>query len=246
MSLPVVSIVVASYGRFDHIKTLIESARSIFPEGEYEVVAVCSDDPEGEKVQWLRDQPDVTFIQGDVRGTCRQHSLYWYENIGIKASKGEWVFVTNDDTILVPTFYDKLKEIALDYDVILVKGHIGEVGLGARIPSIGTIKRPWDSEPQPLYLYDFSIIRRWVYDYIGYLDEGLDWFGKGFDLAMKVEFLATRQDAKIAHDSEIEVTHTITGECRTPPNHVPDFTYATKKWEKWCAENPGHVFSWPW
>lgn len=246
MSLPVVSIVVASYGRFGHLKALIESTRTIFPEGECEVITVCSDDPNSEKVRWLREQKDVIFIQGDVRTTARQHSLYWYENLGIKASRGEWIFVTNDDTTLEPDFYDQLKNIALSYDVILVKGHVGEKGLGARIPTIGTIKCPWDSEPQDLYLYDFSIIRRWVYDCIGYLDENLDWFGKGFDLAMSIELIAQRHNARIAHDSEIKVSHAITSELRTPPDYRRDFTYAQHKWEKWCANNPGYTFSWPW
>ena len=218
---PTVSVVVSSYGRFNCIQKLVESVRQVFPTSTYEIVAVCSDDPSTEKVKWLQQQADVKFIQGDVRTTVRLKSLYHYENCGIKAASGEWIFVTNDDTEFVPGFYDHLLGMQDDYDSILVRGHVGEVGLGCRIPTIGTLTKPNQPE-QPLYLYDFSIIRRWVYEKIGYLDENVDWYGKGWDLSLAVEFLA---EARTSNSSEMTVQHAIVPENRTSHHAGRDFGY---------------------
>lgn len=243
MSSPTLSIVVATYGRLDYFKRLVESCRK-FPPGSYEIIAVSSDVP-GEKLVWMAQQPDVTTILAGQRlpGQPRSQSLYAFENIGIKAAKGEWVFPTNDDTELDPLFMFKLNTVdeSKRWDVVLVKGHIGEVGLGARIPSIGTITPPNGVE-SPLFLYDFSLIRKSVYEKIGFLDENLDWFGKGFDLAMACE---TYPGLRIAHQSDLTVNHSIAPEGRTPPHYARDFTYATRKWGTWCQAN-GWKFTWPW
>lgn len=237
-----VSIVVSTYGREDHLRNLVHSARYTFGNGCYEVIAVSSDTP-GTKLDWMSQQPDVTTIIADQRQHWerRKKSLYAYENIGIMAASKEWVFVTNDDTSLHSSFYPELAKIGDDYDVIMVSGHLGDVGLGCRTAIIGSITPPSCSE-RPLYLYDFTLIRKSVYEKIGYLDEGLDWFGKGFDLAMKCEI---QPGLRICYESGLKVEHAITPEGRQPPHYVLDFQYATDKWSKWCSEN-NWKFSWPW
>lgn len=235
------SIVVSSYARFECIKRLVESARSVFTAGVYEIIAVCSDHPMSSKTQWLKSQPDVTYVQADVRLTHRMKSLYAYENMGIKMATGEWVFVTNDDTTFDDNFYHSFKASREGRDVIIIAGHLGDVGLGCRTAIIGTVTKP-GGKPENLYLYDFTVIRRDVYEKIGYLDEGLDWFGKGFDLAMKCE---TTPGLRIAVTQDIKINHEISPENRRPPHYARDFRYATDKWTKWCAEN-GWSFTWPW
>jgi hypothetical protein len=236
-----ISVVVSSYARFPCIQKLVESARRIFPKGEYEVVAVCSDHPESSKAQWLKAQDDVVYIQGDVRLTHRLRSLYAYENMGIKAAQGEWIFVTNDDTEFDDGFWHCLEACGKNWDVILTSGHLGDVGLGCRKAIIGTITPP-GKKTENLYLYDFAVIRKWVYEAIGYLDENLDWFGKGFDLAMACE---VTPGLRISYSEDIKINHSIDGENRLPPHYARDFQYATNKWTKWCAEN-GWKFTWPW
>ena len=235
------SIVVSSYGRFSCIQNLVQSARTALPEGAYQVVAVCSDHPDSSKSQWLKAQPDVVYIQGDVRHRCRLKSLYAYENMGIKAAQGEWLFVTNDDTTLEPDFWDKFVPHSDNYDVILVSGHLGEVGLGCRKAVIGTITPP-DGVEKSLYLYDFTLIRKSTYEQIGYLDEKLDWFGKGFDLAMSCE---TALGVRVCYDADVRVNHVIEAENRRPPHYERDFRYATDKWMAWCVKT-GWRFTWPW
>lgn len=241
MSNPKLSVIVSTYGRLEAFTNLVTSCRAAFPANSYEVIAVTSDPQDSYKGKWMREQPDVTVVQGDVRTGHRQRSLYAYENMGIKASTGDWLFITNDDTIIDQSFYAKLVEVEKDFDVILVNGHIGSVGLGRRIPSIGTITPP-SGPTRALKLYDFSVIRRTVYDQIGYLDENLDWFGKGFDLAMACE---TQPNLRIAYASDLYVDHTLVMENRQPPHYVRDFQYTTDKWKTWCAAN-GWSFEWPW
>lgn len=240
--LPKVSIVTATYGRLDHLKKLVESIRASFPKEAYEIIAVSSDPP-GEKLDWLGKQWDVYTISVGVRqpGEHRKMSLYAYENMGIKACTGDWIFVTNDDTELDPFFYTVLVPMADKWDVIMVNGHLGDVGLGCRTAVIGDITPP-AGPTRPLYLYDFTIIRKTVYERIGYLDEGLDWFGKGFDLAMACE---TTPNLRICYGSDLKVNHAIAAENRRPPHYARDFSYATEKWMKWCSAH-GWNFTWPW
>jgi len=239
---PKVSIVVATYGRFDYFKQLVESCR-VFPPDSYEIIAVSSDPIDSEKGYWLRHQPNLSVIFSGIRqpGQHRSRSLYAFENEGIKMAFGEWIFVTNDDTQLDPLFMFQLNEVDKDCDVIMVNGHLGDVGLGCRTAVIGHVTPPGGPQ-RPLYLYDFTIIQKSVYERIGYLDEGLDWFGKGFDLAMACE---TCPGLRIRYESDLKVNHAIAAENRRPPHYARDFQYATLKWNKWCAEH-GWSYSWPW
>lgn len=241
--LPKVSIVTATYGRLDHFRKLVESIRAAFPKEAYEIIAVTSDPIHGEKMEWMAAQPDINVIPAGTRmpGQHRSMSLYAFENIGIKAATGDWIFVTNDDTEIDPFFYTVLVPMADKWDVIMVNGHLGDVGLGCRTAVIGDITPP-GGPTRPLYLYDFTIIRKTVYERIGYLDEGLDWFGKGFDLAMACE---TGPNLRICYGSDLKVNHAIAAENRRPPHYARDFMYATNKWRKWCATT-GWSFTWPW
>ena len=241
---PSVSIVVATYGRLEHFRKLVLSIRAAFPKDAYEIIAVSSDPTHCEKMEWMVAQPDINVIPAGTRmpGEHRSKSLYYFENIGIKASSHEWIFVTNDDTEFDPLFYTSFVPMADNWDVIMVSGHLGEVGLGCRTAVIGTITPPGGHFANPLYLYDFTIIRKSVYEQIGYLDEGLNWFHKGFDLAMKCETLLP--PLRVCYVSDLKVNHAIAAEGRCPPPSSGDANYATNKWNNWCRST-GWRFTWP-
>lgn len=238
------SIVCATYKRFDHFRELVDSVRVSFPKGSYEIVAVSSDPVGSSKYDWMKSQPDVVTISAGVRneGEHRSRSLYSYENIGLKHASGEWMFVTNDDTKIEHDFHTVLTQMEKEWDVIMVNGHLGDVGLGCRTAVIGDVTPP-DGATRPLYLYDFTVIRRSVYERIGWLDEGLDWFGKGFDLAMACE--TANPPLRVCYSSSLRVNHSISPENRFPPHYVRDFRYATDKWNSWCAKN-NWKYNWPW
>jgi glycosyltransferase involved in cell wall biosynthesis len=243
MPNPKVSIVVATYGRFEHFRKLVDSVRTAFPKDTYEIIAVASDSPDTVKIDWISKQWDILLRSVGVRraGQPRSMSLYTFENIGIRSAQHEWVFVTNDDTEFDSYFYDFFWPMADSWDVIMVNGHLGEVGLGCRTAVIGDITPPGGAV-RPLYLYDFAIIRKSVYERIGGLDENLDWFGKGFDLAMACE---TTPGLRICYASDLKIDHAITAEGRTPPHYAKDFQFATNKWNTFCNAT-GWKYTWPW
>ena len=241
MAKPKVSTVIPTYARLENFKELVKSIRIAFPPDRVEIMAVTSDDPVSEKGKWLNSQPDVTVLQTDIRTTHRLKSLYAITNMGIKASTGEWIFVTNDNTQIDKEFYSNFVDIEENYDVILVNGHVGDVSLGRRIPVIGTLTSPSDIQ-RPIFLFDFMIIRKKTFEDIGFFDEGMDWYGAGLDMAMAIE---TRPHIRVCRENDLSVDHEISQENRTPPNYLKDFEYLENKWQKWCAEN-GWSFFFPW
>ncbi len=240
MPQPKVSIVVPTYVRTELFKALVQSIRDAFPPYKVEIVVVTSDDPGSEKGQWMRRQTDLKVVQADVRTSKLVKPLVVYVNIGIRASTGEWVFVTNDDTLIDRNFYSNLVLIEQNYDAIAVNAHIGIVGLGRRVPIIGTITPP-DGHVQPLYLFDFTIMRKKTYEEVGLFDERSD-SGAGFDMAMAI---TTRPHIRVCRASNLATDHYISTENLRTCDHVPDFLYIENKWQKWCDENGWSFFS-PW
>lgn len=245
-----ISIVVSTYGRFELFKNLINSIKDSRIKSEnYEILIVSSDLNESEKVKWINEQKDIDmslFLIND-RTTVRTKSLMYYENIGIKNSKYEWIFVVSDDMWFEPDWYEKFLSYKNDNDkVYIVSCHLGSKHFGFWIPEIGTITV--NGETEKMWLYDMTIIHSSIYEKIGYLDEQIHWFGKGADLPLAIAFL-TDEKPVLCHD--VKINHEIASENRqtniaTTPNGN-DFDYITKKWLKWIEDNnQNNSFYWPW
>jgi glycosyltransferase involved in cell wall biosynthesis len=244
-----ISIVVSTYGRFEAFKLLINSIKnSRINREDYEIIVVSSDQPDSEKVKWVEEQSDIDmklFLLSD-RTTVRTKSLMYYENIGIKNSKYEWIFVVSDDMYFEADWYEKfLGYVTKDNNVYIVSCHLGSKHFGFWIPPIGTITK--DGVTETMWLYDMTIINSSVYEKIGYLDEQIHWFGKGADLPLAIAFL-TNETPVLCHD--VKINHDIINENRqenisTTPNG-DDFVYIVNKWEKWLGENPDKNYSFVW
>lgn len=235
-----ISFIVTTFKRENYLNQLISSIEQNLPNDSYEIIVVSSDDPNSEKIKNLKLHNNVKVLNPDVRTDKRLRSLYYYENIGIKQAQYEWIFVTNDDTVIINTFFTEFLKVEKDYDVIFVGGHIGMVQLGRRIPTIGKITKHNEVE-KDLYLSDFTLIRKNIYEKIEFLDENLDWYGKGCDLTLKIEFLT---NSRILYESNISVDHLIAIENRFP-GEIDDFGYIRKKWDVWCNINVGYSYYWP-
>lgn len=245
-----VSIVTTTYGRLELFKKLINSIRESRVKSEdYEILVISSDPEDCDKVKWIREQKDIdiTLFSIPDRTTVRTGSLMYYENIGIKNSKYEWIFVVSDDMWFEPDWYEKFLTYKTDKDKIYIPScHIASKHYGFWIPEIGNITK--DGVTEPMWLYDISIIHSSLYKEIGYQDEQIHWFGKGADLPIAVAFL-TDQKPVLCHD--IKIGHEISAENRTAnisttPNGN-DFDYITKKWLKWIEDNnKNYSFYWPW
>ena len=172
----------------------------------------------------------------------------YYENIGIKDSKYEWIFVVSDDMWFEPDWYEKfLTYVNEKNKVYIVSCHIASKHFGFWIPPVGTITK--NGIEETMWLYDMTIIHSSVYEKIGYLDEQIHWFGKGADLPLAVAFL-TEETPVLCHD--VKINHDIISENRlanisTTPNG-DDLIYVKNKWIRWVNENSdkNYTFVWEW
>ena len=234
-----ISVIVPTYGRFDSFKKLVKSLDdSSVPKENLELIVVSSDPLDSDKIQWIKNINTIDtqlFCEAD-RKSVRNRSLYYYENVGIKNAKYDWILVCNDDMWFEPDWYEKFIGYLEDsINVYLVSSHIG-FGSSLRIPSIGTVTK--DGYEDTLWLFDMTIINRSVYEKVNYLDENIYWYGKGADLSLAVKFL-TEEKIKLCHD--VKINHDLSHEHRgdnisTTPNG-DDFVYIREKWNRWINEN---------
>jgi len=238
------SIVISTYGRSNEIKSLINSIHNSFPEDFYEIIIVSSDDPNSEKSKWLKSQKNTKFINPDIRIEKRIKSLYYYENIGIKECTNEFVLVINDDMSFEKDFYEEFIKLK-DNDIIFLKTHLGVRNLGLRLPVIGTYKTPEMNIYENLFLADFIVCRKSVYEDIGFLDENIDWYGIGVDLSLYFSFSKIKY--KINYENNLCINHLITKNDRDNNSHNASIygEYIENKWRKFCQENNGYDFNIP-
>ena len=139
-------------------------------------------------------------------------------------------------------FYKTINTL-LEYDIMFIKTQTGMYSLGRRLPIIGELKTPLDKEVRPLYLSDFVVCKKTVYDKINYLDEKLDWYGKGLDFTMCVDFVHT--NFKISYINDLYMDHTISDVNRIDLSCRNDFIYLKNKWNLFCQENNGYYWKCP-
>ena len=233
MATPQISFVIPTYGRAEYLKDLISSIRKTTPAGFYEIVIVSSDDPQCEKVLWLKQQPDVKLILADHRQRGRRSSIYKYINLGVYQTKFPWVYVVNDDMLLDAAWYREFAGLLgrpgnEDLGLVVVAAHLGSMVGEPRVATFGK-GRKIGGQWQDLYISDFSIIRKDVLEKIGNFDENLNWYGSGADNTLAAMFLA---NAKIAVDDKIKITHFVASELRQDNGSRAfyDFNYLIRKW----------------
>lgn len=232
-----VSIIVPTYQRFQFIKKLIESLiDSDVDKKNCELVLVSSDDSDCEKINWIKSitEIDIKLIIEEKRDNRRKKSLNYFENLGIKNSNKEWILVCNDDMWFDKNWYSNFLNRLTDSKVYLVATHIGTRNEGLRIPSLGTITK--DGKVDQMWLYDMSIIHKSIYEKIDYLDEDVEWFGKGADLSLAISFL-TDEVPVLCHD--VIINHDLADELRyeNKGSYSIDFGHIRNKWNKWIIDN---------
>ena len=228
-----ISFVVCTFMRLDPLKRLIRSIRSEFSDIRYEVVVVASDSLESEKCIWASRQEDVLLLPiGDRQeGQKRQKSLYYYENLGLQSSSGEWILVTNDDTEFEAGSAQGFLEMSEAHDVIIIPAELDDSALGKRAPVVG--EATVDDDVRPIFLLDFAFIRRSIWDVMGPSDESLDWYGGGGDRGIKV---ALMNEVRVGVLTKGGLTHHLELENRTPPHALPDSDYLVDKWARYAKE----------
>lgn len=239
------SIVVSSYGRFEYIRNLVFACEQNLKMLDYEIVAVTSDPADSEKNIWLSQQPRVKLIAVADRlpGQKRSRSLYFYENAGLREAKGDWILINNDDTTVSADLGQAFLNERSSADILIIPTEIDDVALGRRAPVVGEIVRVTGSTP--LYLMDFAIFHKTVFEKIGYADEGFDWYGRGLDMAIRVGIFAP--ELRVCPLKQGHLVHHLADENRTPPHYALDFGYLDQKWKRILKNHPDlrlELFDW--
>jgi GT2 family glycosyltransferase/Flp pilus assembly protein TadD/predicted SAM-dependent methyltransferase len=237
---PSISFVVPTYKRDQYVKNLILSIQETTPENIYEIIIVSSDEADSEKIKWLEKQDNTKIYMPDVRSGSRKRSLAFYYNLGISKAENDWIFPLNDAMALKGFWYENFvdtisKPENSNAGVIIVATHLANPELGHRVALQGRTKKG-QGEWKDLYLTDFNIVKREVFETTGGYDENIDWYGRGLDFGLAVSFLT---DKEIIVDERIRLDHFLAQEHRLESLSDPSqgFLYVKQKWDKWCQKN---------
>lgn len=106
---PLISIVIVNYNSTDITCELLKSINSL-TYTNIEVIVVDNASVQDPSAQLLAVYPDVKIILNK-----RNAGYAGGNNAGIKAAKGEYIFIVNNDTVLTPDIIDGLLEIFKTY-----------------------------------------------------------------------------------------------------------------------------------
>ena len=213
--MPLVSVVIVSY---NGKKYLIRCLPTLFNQDypHFEVIVIDNGSTDG-LAGWLRaDYPQVTLIaNGENLGYCTA------TNQGFAASRGEYIIVLDDDTVLEPGFLSAMVAAAQSADDIgmvasqIVLDHAPELidSAGIEVDWAGLawnrhIGQPAADEPtEPVEVFGPAgaggLYRRRMLDQIGWLDEDYFIYYDDSDIAWRGQRAGWRcvytPQAKVRH-----------------------------------------------
>lgn len=101
---PLVSIVILNYNQTQVSCEFLDSAKSLtYP--NYEIIMVDNASPDDPTERITKEYPEVNFIR-----TSQNLGFSGGNNVGIRAAKGEYFFVVNNDTEVTPDLIERLLE----------------------------------------------------------------------------------------------------------------------------------------
>jgi GT2 family glycosyltransferase len=209
-STPLVSIVIVSYNAERHVDRYMRSlAKQEFRDFE---VVVVDNQSRDRTVELIRRYPDVQLIQNSVNSGSAGGN-----NQGIRAARGEWIFMSNLDTVLEPNFLTELVRASqLDESVgavapkILRMNRDGSIDTPPLIDSTGIYLTPWHRQHDrgsqtpdrgqyetPEYVFGYTgalaLLRRKMIDDISingqYCDEDFFSFREDSDTSWRMQLL---------------------------------------------------------
>ncbi len=181
---PIVSIVVATYGRCGRLQHCIESVRRNVGVS-HELIVVGGGAGDGTE-EWLDEQTDIHFI----RETQREGATRAY-NKGFHAARGERVMWLNDDSYPLPGAVeaavamldrpdlDDVGMIAFYHNWDRERNRLDSIERGGRIFSIYNVRG--------VPYANFGLLRNELLKRLGYLDERYYFCAWDPDLSLKVQ-----------------------------------------------------------
>lgn len=120
MKLPLVSIVIPTYNRKDKLARLLESIlNSNYPKDKIEIIVVDDASTDGTYGEIQENFPSVNVIRNE-----RERLLAGSRNVGIKNSRGKFIFFIDDDNVVDQNTISELIKTMMGNEKIGVAGPI--------------------------------------------------------------------------------------------------------------------------
>ena len=101
------SVIIVHYQVSDLLRNCIASIQKYFQDFEYEIIVVDNNSPDSGWKGLIADFPQVQFI-----GLEKNLGFSKANNIGVKASKGEYVYILNPDTEIEGSYFGEILDFA--------------------------------------------------------------------------------------------------------------------------------------
>lgn len=222
---PSLSIIIVSYKVKELLKNCLNSILAHTPKVGFEIIVIDNNSGDSTTTMLKDSFPWVKVIVNDSNvGFARAN------NIGIKASRGEFVLLLNPDTVVLPNTLNKMLEYIHEHPDVGVIGCRLVDQDGNIQPSCGRFPTPKlviphlfglhkrISKVQSFYMSDWNhassrivdwvcaacfLTRRYIIDRIGFLEENLFLYGEEMDWCLRM----STEKWKTAYYSEAVVIH---------------------------------------
>ncbi|MDA8091175.1 MAG: glycosyltransferase family 2 protein [Actinomycetota bacterium] len=162
----IASIIIPVFNQISFTKICMESLQATRPE-DSEIIIVNNGSSD-ETSRYLSECRDITVIQNDRNLGC---AAAW--NQGIKASRGQWIAILNNDIILSPGWLNKLLDFAIEKNADIVSPAFRE---GPYNYDIAAYSKEFTRKMQRASRMGVAqgicfMVKRRVFDRIGFFDE---------------------------------------------------------------------------
>ncbi|MCK5344307.1 MAG: glycosyltransferase [Candidatus Heimdallarchaeota archaeon] len=152
-----ISLCIATYNRLSPLKECLDSFRDKFDDYPYEIVIADGGSTDG-TLEYLRDQEHVNLIEiGKLTGAVHSY------NTCFKAAKHKYLALLNDDFLLKPKVFVKA--------CIFMDEHSDISLVSPKMIELKYSNYPNFMRDHHLVVYKSHLIRKSVYQKIGFLDE---------------------------------------------------------------------------
>ncbi|MBP3888342.1 MAG: glycosyltransferase family 2 protein, partial [Cellulosilyticum sp.] len=176
-----ISIVIPNYNGEKNLKACLNSIREQV-DVTYEIIIIDNASIDSD-YEWVKVQPDIMFKQ-----LSRNFGFSKAVNEGIKLSRGEYVLLLNNDTVLEPNFLKEIRQaIEMDHKIFAVSSKMISYQDRSIIDDAGdeytllgwTLKcgdgKPVEAYTKPREVFSAcagaALYRKSIFDEIGYFDE---------------------------------------------------------------------------
>lgn len=202
-----VSVIIVHYQVKDLLRNCILSIKKYFQGFEYEIIVVDNNSPDSTWKSLISEFPEVNFLALD-----KNYGFSKANNIGVKAAKGEYVYILNPDTEIEGDYFQEILDFAdnqekfgaLGLRMHNLKGEFlpeSKRSVPALINSFEKLFTTFNNNSKTYYRNDVDefgiaeveimtganlLLKRSVYEEVGGFDERYFMYGEDIDLCYTI------------------------------------------------------------